>query len=81
MLWDVAFSSTFMWEGRFPDYADFPGYGGTDFAANSFPAYPVTNMPNQNTTYVTSLLGGGVYFYQKPNICCTSDNNDNDGDI
>lgn len=80
-LWDVAFSSTFMWEGRFPDYADFPGYGGTDFAANSFPAYPVTNMPNKNTTYVTSLLGGGVYFYQEPNICCTSDNNDSDGDI
>ena len=76
-----AVKSHFMWEGRVLDPYVFPdNEGKTMYHGNSFSAYPVTSR-SHSTTFVTSLLDGGVYFYQKPDICCPPDNNDNDGDI
>lgn len=84
----------FMWDGKVLDPYIFSMNENLSFRENMFSVYPVTSTTTHHwqgkelvTTYVTSYLDGGVYFYQKPTseYCCPepepSDNNDNDGDI
>lgn len=90
--WDVV-RNRFMWDGKVLDPYIFPMNENLSFRENMFSVYPVTSTTTNHlmgtelvTTFVTSYLDGGVYFYQKPTseYCCPEpepSDNDNDGDI
>ena len=83
----------FMWDGKVLDPYIFPMNENLSFRENMFSVYPVTSTTTNHwqgmelvTTFVTSYLDGGVYFYQKPTngYCCPEpkpSDNDSDGDI
>ena len=83
----------FMWDGKVLDPYIFPMNENLSFRKNMFSVYPVTSTTTNHwqgmelvTTFVTSYLDGGVYFYQQPTsgYCCPEpepSDNDNDGDI